>query len=304
VVAARGEEHAVRHWLRRVGAAPVVEPGLADHPEADPSPHRLDAPHDVVLVGRGGDWHVVRDLGDTVLGEKAREQHARIGQVELLLARAVEQRRDPETAPVLVVEQGREHGWRVELGHAHEVDRPVHADERNRVEVADDAVVLDRLVGHALPPGRPVCHGQRAQLAPVAGRPSRPDAPLRARGAIPSAAPPDDPGRLGSGGAPRRWSGIFRPISRGSSSRLEATPVSRSWPPGCTGAGARGGSTARSRRARRSSCASACKTATSRGIEPRLAPVRVTGRAASGRGRARAPAWCRDCAIAGSRGDR
>src|SRR5262249_24124563 len=51
---------------------------------------------------------------------------------------------------------------RVEAGETEKVDRSVHADERDRLEVADDAVVLDRQVaarrervGRAPAPPRP-----------------------------------------------------------------------------------------------------------------------------------------------------
>ena len=44
----------------------------------------------------------------------------------------------------------REDAWRVEVRQAAPVDRTVHAHQRDRVQVADDAVGLDRLVGHFL----------------------------------------------------------------------------------------------------------------------------------------------------------
>ena len=50
--------------------------------------------------------------------------------------------------PLLVVEDRGEHAGRVEARQAQPVDRAVHADQRRRPHVADEAVVLDRLVRH------------------------------------------------------------------------------------------------------------------------------------------------------------
>ncbi len=127
----------------------VVEARLAHHPEAHVPPDRLRAPHDVVGVPFAADRHEVRDLGHALVGEEARQQDAGVGQVELLLPRALQEGGQPEPAAPRVVQQGAEDGRRVEAGRAHEVDRAVHPHERHRVEVADDPVVLDRLVAHA-----------------------------------------------------------------------------------------------------------------------------------------------------------
>jgi len=87
--------------------------------------------------------HEVGHLGDAVGIEKAREEHVRVGEIELLPRRALEERRDLEASAALRVDEGREDGRRVEMGQAEEVDRPVHAHEGDGVEVADDAVFAD-----------------------------------------------------------------------------------------------------------------------------------------------------------------
>ena len=162
----RDEERPVGRALDRVSGARVVEPGLTDHPEADLPAHGLDATDDVVLVLRLGDGHVVGDFGHPGVREKAREQHAGIRQVELLLPRLIEERSHLESAALSLVEQGGEHRRRVELREAHEVDRPVHPDEGDGVQIADDAVVLDRLVAHGRGP-RAVCHRLSARGRPL-----------------------------------------------------------------------------------------------------------------------------------------
>src|ERR1700731_3805150 len=54
-----------------------------------------------------------------------------------------------ETSFVLVENRG-EDAWRIEVRQAAPVDRTVHAHQRDRVQVADDTVGLDRLIGHLL----------------------------------------------------------------------------------------------------------------------------------------------------------
>ena len=47
---------------------------------------------------------------------------------------------------LFVVEQRREDRRRIEIRERQEIDRPVHADQRDGLEIADDAVVFDGLV--------------------------------------------------------------------------------------------------------------------------------------------------------------
>src|ERR1700731_2584624 len=54
-----------------------------------------------------------------------------------------------ETSFVLVENRG-EDAWRIDGRQAAPVDRTVHAHQRDRVQVADDTVGLDRLIGHLL----------------------------------------------------------------------------------------------------------------------------------------------------------
>lgn len=62
---------------------------------------------------------------------------------------------------VIISQQGRENGGRIETGHAHEIDAAIHSHQRDRAQVPDKAVVFDRFIallsevlpGHvALPP--------------------------------------------------------------------------------------------------------------------------------------------------------
>src|SRR5262249_15935244 len=77
--------------------------------------------------------------------------HVGVGQVYLLMLGLVEAG-DLEESSFVFVENRGEDAWRVELRQTAPVDRTVHTHQRDRMEVADDAVGLDRLVGHSSPP--------------------------------------------------------------------------------------------------------------------------------------------------------
>src|SRR5262249_44511910 len=55
---------------------------------------------------------------------------------------------DLEETSFALIENRGEDAWRVELRKATPVDRTVYAHQRDRVQVADDAVGLDRLISH------------------------------------------------------------------------------------------------------------------------------------------------------------
>lgn len=58
-------------------------------------------------------------------------------------------RRDLKAAAFFVVEQGGKDAWRIKAREAEPIDRALHADERNRPHVADDAVIFNRLITHS-----------------------------------------------------------------------------------------------------------------------------------------------------------
>src|SRR6266404_2574814 len=130
----------------------VVESRLAFEPEAHGPPY---GPHDandlVCLLATAHvlDRHEVDHFADPLGAKKARQQHIAVGQVHLLVLGLVEAG-DLEEASFALVENRGEDAWRVEVRQAAPVDRTVHAHQRYRVHVADDAVALDWLVGHFL----------------------------------------------------------------------------------------------------------------------------------------------------------
>src|SRR6185295_9160123 len=85
------EAHPVGGLLGGMSRPRVVEARLAHHPEADLAADRLRAPDDVVRLPTVADRHEVRYLGHAIVGEKARQENTGVGQVELFLARALEE---------------------------------------------------------------------------------------------------------------------------------------------------------------------------------------------------------------------
>ena len=145
----RAEQHAVRVHLDLVVGAPVVEPRLHLDLPRDVAAHDHDAPDQPVSVEAGVDRldrHEVLHLADSALGEEARDQDVGVGEVQLPRRPRHAGRADRVEAAVAGVEDRAEHARRVERRAAVPVDRARGADERDRVQVAYEAVLGDRQV--------------------------------------------------------------------------------------------------------------------------------------------------------------
>ena len=153
-----GEEDLPVSDVHRVLGAPVVEARFAPHVEQDLAAHALDPPnqHPPLVKRRPSDGHEVRHLGDAGSGEPSRDQNVGVRYVQLLLCRTGQVWCDKEPAAAAAVEQGSEDGSRVEARERHEVDRAVLADKCDGVHVADQPVVLDRLVAGSDHAGTPI----------------------------------------------------------------------------------------------------------------------------------------------------
>jgi hypothetical protein len=153
----RAEQRAMRGERDLVAGAGIVEargdvddeahlPAHGEHPADYPV-----AVHRLAGTGRG---HEVLHLPHSVRHQESRDQDVGVGEVELLRAPALAVGRDTEQAPVVGVEDRREDARRVEARAAVPVDRPVGPDERDGVQVADQAVLGDRQVARPrCPPG-------------------------------------------------------------------------------------------------------------------------------------------------------
>jgi hypothetical protein len=94
--------------------------------------------------------HEVFDLGDAVFVGEARDEDVCGGPVKLLAADVVGDRRDLKAAALGVVEKRAENAGGIEIGGTVPVDGAVHADQSDGAHVADDAVVFDGLIRHAI----------------------------------------------------------------------------------------------------------------------------------------------------------
>ena len=56
--------------------------------------------------------------------------------------------RELKAAALFVIEQRSENRRRIEVRKAHEIDRPIHPDQSNRLQVSYHSIVFDRFVWH------------------------------------------------------------------------------------------------------------------------------------------------------------
>ena len=141
-----------------VAGARVVEArGDVDDEAHLPAHGEYPADHAVAVRRLAGTrrGHEVLHLPHSVGHQEARDEDVGVGEVELLGAPAVAVGRDAEQAPVVGVEDRREDARRVEARAAVPVDRPVGADERDGVQVADQAVLGDGQVARPRCPPTP-----------------------------------------------------------------------------------------------------------------------------------------------------
>jgi hypothetical protein len=151
----RAEERAVPGERDLVAGARVVEARGDVDDEAHLPAHGEDPADYAVAVRcltatRRG--HEVLHLPHSVGHQEARDEDVGVGEVEQLGAPAVAFGRDAEQAAAVGVEDRREDARRVKARTAVPIDRPVGADERHGVQVADQAVLGDRQVARPLCP--------------------------------------------------------------------------------------------------------------------------------------------------------
>jgi hypothetical protein len=145
----RGEDRPVLGERDLVAGARIINARRDIDDQAHPTAHR-DDPADQPLAVRRltgvRGRHEVLDLSHAVGGQQPRAEDVRVGQAELPGAPALALGRDPKQAPAVGVEDRRKHARRVEPRAAAPVDRPIGTDKRDRVQVADQAVLGDRQV--------------------------------------------------------------------------------------------------------------------------------------------------------------
>src|SRR5918993_3914824 len=140
-----------------MGAAGVVEGWQALDEEIHPPPYDPHVTYEPVTLPQARhDRHEVKGLGKARRREEAGQEHVGIGQVELV-AVGVLHRSQREMSALLLVEDGTEDTRGVEGGKAQPVYGAVGTDERRRVEVPDDTMVLYRQIPHFSLPSKHRC---------------------------------------------------------------------------------------------------------------------------------------------------
>jgi hypothetical protein len=108
-------------------------------------------------IARPRRGHEVLHLPHAVGHQEARDEDVGIGEIELLGAPAIAVGRDAVHATAIGVEDCPEDARRVEARAAVPVDRPIGADQRDGVQIADQAVLGDGQVARS--PLRPSVAG-------------------------------------------------------------------------------------------------------------------------------------------------
>lgn len=131
--------------FNRVRLAAVVEARLAVYPEPHCAAHHPEHPDDAVPIGRDlpGNRHEVHYLTDPVGTDEPGDQDRRTGQVELFAHVFHVAGRNLEVSAFLPVDQTAENAWRIKPGRTEPVKRAVPGDQRRRLQITDQPVVLD-----------------------------------------------------------------------------------------------------------------------------------------------------------------
>ena len=97
------------------------------------------------MSGSVGNHHKIEDLCDTVARQEPGQQDVGIRKIDLPVPRLVQDGLQREHASALVVQQRCEDAWAVEPRPAQEINGSLECHQRDCAEVADDAVVFNRL---------------------------------------------------------------------------------------------------------------------------------------------------------------
>src|SRR5262245_28269816 len=132
-------------------ACRIVEAGPATHRQMHiASDHRHPSDDLIRLFTVLFNRHVVRQLDDAFFGKKARKQDICLRQIELTDPHVREIVSNFKAAAALIVEERGKNRWRIEIRIAQEIDRAVHADQRDRLHIPDYAVIFYGFKSHVI----------------------------------------------------------------------------------------------------------------------------------------------------------
>src|SRR5262249_12947363 len=142
------EHRSLVHDTDGMYIARIIERWPADHLEAHRPMHHMHHAINMMTQTRlfrvRLDGHEVGHLTDTIRRHKSSDEDVRLRKIHLLSlhGRRVG-RSNAEEATLLHVEQRAKDTGRIEVRNSAPIYRTVPADERNGLQVADDAIVLD-----------------------------------------------------------------------------------------------------------------------------------------------------------------
>lgn len=144
------KDGSLRVQMGLVRPARVIKGRMTLQPEGHAAAHHLDASDQLMKEVRPGsaDRHEVLDLAHAFARQKPRDQDIAVGPIELLGGDLIAHGGDAEAAALLVVEDRGKHARGIEMRKTQPINAAVAPHQRRRAHVADDAVILDGVVGH------------------------------------------------------------------------------------------------------------------------------------------------------------
>src|SRR5262249_13121175 len=129
-----------------MGRARIVKAGCTEHTKTDFAAHRLDAAYQGMGAFDLLDRHEIRDLRDSLRGEKARQEDVRVRQIELFWASIPKPWRNLKPPTLVVIEKDRKDSWGIEVWQGTEIDRTIHADQGYGIKISNYPVIFNGLI--------------------------------------------------------------------------------------------------------------------------------------------------------------
>jgi len=141
----------IDHGLVRLSS--VIECRPASQADADGASDTLDSAIEMVIPGRierKAHRHEIHEFGDAVRVQESRDQNVGRRPVKLLVPDVFSERTNLESASLFVVQNRSEYTGGVKVREAIPVNGPIHPHQRDGAHVANDSVIFDRLIRHAI----------------------------------------------------------------------------------------------------------------------------------------------------------
>src|SRR5437764_287747 len=91
----------------------IVKTRVTNHSKADFSTNGFRPTNERMAASISGDRHEIRNLSDALARKKSGQQNIGIGEIQLPPPFTLHDRRQFETAPFPIIQQGRENGGRI-----------------------------------------------------------------------------------------------------------------------------------------------------------------------------------------------